>query len=271
MNKNYSVLFRKDYTNADEFALASRFFPVQESVVGLQGRTVIGRYSVLPNYSEVARDLDLQGSKLINSLLEHQYIANFDYYFDLVEAAPGITPKTYFRLQDVPKEGGQFIVKGRTNSRKHQWNELMFAKDYAAAAQIYCALNNDPVLSEQGLIVRDYVPLKTLELGVTGLPITNEWRFFYFGETCLAVGYYWAIASSIPDIKLLPDEAYVVAQMAASIIARNVNFFVVDVAETADGQWIVIECNDGQQSGLCTVDAEVLYSNLKVVLDSPGG
>jgi len=42
---------------------------------------------------------------------------------------------------------------------------------------------------------------------------------------------------------------------------------VVDVARTESGEWIVIELNDGQQSGLSDNDPDQLYSNMKKMLD----
>ena len=47
---------------------------------------------------------------------------------------------------------------------------------------------------------------------------------------------------------------------------EQTNFFVMDIARTAEGKWIIIELNDGQQSGLSNVDPEELYSNLAKAL-----
>ena len=40
------------------------------------------------------------------------------------------------------------------------------------------------------------------------------------------------------------------------------NFFVIDIAQKEDGDWIIIEVNDGQQSGLSENSADILYQNL---------
>jgi hypothetical protein len=79
----------------------------------------------------------------------------------------------------------------------------------------------------------------------------------------LAVTYYWGSADVIPDIKDLPPIAYEKAQEAANILSQNINFFVIDMAETQSGDWILIEANDGQMSGLNGIDPDVLYSKLK--------
>jgi hypothetical protein len=46
-------------------------------------------------------------------------------------------------------------------------------------------------------------------------------------------------------------------------VKDKVNFFVVDVAKKATGGWVVIEMNDGSQSGLSDNDPHVLYKGLK--------
>jgi hypothetical protein len=264
------ILFRKDIQTEEEFNIAKKHFSCTESRVTPSNNLVIGRYSVLPYYKELEEDLKRLNSKLINSYQQHQYVANFEYYDDIfVPTATGpngsiyLTPKTYFELKDVPKDGGPFVVKGRTNSRKQQWKEKMFAEDYRRVTEIYCDLMNDPLISEQGLIIREFVPLKTFEIGINGQPFTNEWRFFYYKDECVAVGYYWSQASNLPDISTLSSDAFVTAQKAASLVKDKINFFVVDVAEGEDGIWRVIELNDGQMSGLSEINPEQLYSNLR--------
>jgi hypothetical protein len=189
-------------------------------------------------------------------------VANFDYYEDVKH----LTPKTWFELKDIPKDGGPFILKGKTNSRKHQWKTKMFANNYKEAVDIYCELQDDSLVSDQGIIIRQYVPLKSFSQSLNGMPFANEWRFFFYKEELLGTGYYWTNSDVIPELKDLPAEAYAKAKEVAKILSQNINFFVVDIAETATGEWILIEANDGQMSGLTGVDPEQLYSNLKKVL-----
>ena len=42
----------------------------------------------------------------------------------------------------------------------------------------------------------------------------------------------------------------------------NVPFLVVDLAMTATGRWIVIECNDGQESGYAGVSPIGLWQTI---------
>lgn len=264
------VLFRSEFDSDGESATAAAHFPV----VGLRSRVppgsvVIGRYSCLPYYGELAADLAESGSALINSAREHSYIANFDYYDDIREH----TFPTWFALQDIPQHlrDGAFVVKGRTNSRKLQWSTHMFAENFRAAVNLSSDLANDPFIGPQGLIFRQYIPLETLEVGINGTPITNEWRLFFYGDTLLAYGYYWAI---IDDLALVerarPNfeaKGLPFAKMVAGRLKGNAKFIVIDIARTAAGEWLAVEVNDGQQSGLnYFVSADELYRNLAAAL-----
>jgi hypothetical protein len=244
MDRSAVILFRKQFDSDGEAATASRHLPV----VDLRSRVpanslVVGRYSCLPYYGELAADLAVSGSRLINSPAQHSYIANFDYYEDIRE----YTFPTWFSFQDIPSHlrESPFVVKGRTNSRKLQWKTHMFADNFKAAVTLGSELANDPLIGPQGVLIRQYVPLETLEVGINGTPITNEWRLFFYKGTLLAHGYYWAI---IDDLALVesarPDfEARGIpfATMVAGILQEHANFFVIDIARNASGDWRVVE------------------------------
>lgn len=254
------ILYREDQTNLEEETVASRHFEVLCSRVGISNSLVIGRYSVLPFYKELELDLEIQSSRLINSFAQHQYVANFDYYEDLKH----LTPKTYFNLADVPKDGGPFVVKGRTNSRKFDWERKMFAPTYQDAARIVWELEmDDALVREQGAIIREFVPLKVLEVGINGLPFANEWRFFFYKRDILCFEFYWTIAEQRGE---MDADGIAFAQEVGKIASQRVNFFVVDIAEKASGGWVLIELNDGQMSGLSGCDPELLYRNLNLYL-----
>ena len=245
---------------------AQKHFEVVESRVKVSNQLCIPRYSLLPYPHELERDVKLQGGRMINSTLEHQYIANFDYYHDVTKW----TPKSYFDLHSVPKTGGPFVIKGRTNSRKHQWLTKMFATDYPDLLQKYWALNEDPLIQDQGIVIREFVKLKNFGTGINGLDFANEWRFFYYKNTLLTYGYYWSNGDVIPEKSALDPLAIATANEIASVVSENVNFFVLDMAQTETGEWILIEMNDGCQSGLSENDPEDLYKNLALALKNEG-
>lgn len=53
----------------------------------------------------------------------------------------------------------------------------------------------------------------------------------------------------------------------ARICAAHAEFYVIDVAKTVYGEWIVIEMNDAQMSGLSMVEPIELYTNLYALLN----
>jgi len=257
--KNPVILFRSDVDTKEELEIAKQVFPVTDSRVGLQERLVIARYSALPYYRELEKDLLAQGSRLVNSLREHNYIASFDYYYDVVD----FTPKSWFRLQDVPKSGGPYILKGRTNSRKFDWNTMMFAKDWDACSAVYSRLMRDPLIGTQGIVIREYADLKKLEIGLNDLPFSNEWRLFYYGKERLTYGFYWTISE---EIGTMTPEGLAFADQCAEIVSQSASFFVLDIAEKTDGSWTLIEVNDGQMSGLSACPPLELYESLRRLL-----
>lgn len=254
------IFFRRITTSYEqpELDIIKKYFDVSESRVGLTNRLVIPRYSCWPHYSELSDDLTRQGSVLINTVAQRYFITNFNYYVHVKD----FTPKTYFTLEDTPKdENMSFVVKGRTKSKKHSWNTKMFAKGYTAAANLAMELMDDEEIYRQGIIIREFVPLKVLEIGANGLPFANEWRFFYHGKTKLCNFFYWVISEKMGTI----DQAGMdFADKISGILSEFLTFFVIDIAQKEDGSWILIEVNDGSTSGVSEECYDELYRNLKL-------
>lgn len=265
------ILFRKDFNFDNELEIASKYFDVYTSRTAIpQGSVVIGRYSCLPYYHELVEDFKHINCRLINSLYEHQYIANFDYYYDVQT----FTFPTWFQLSDVPfsKRDKPLVLKGKTNSKKFQWNTHMFAENFQRAVHLSAELFNDPFIGPQGLIFREYIPLETFEIGINDIPLTNEWRLFFYKEKLITYAYYWGILDDLTMIeKIEPDfiaHGISFAHTVAKEVSEFTNFFVLDIAKTKEGKWVLVEVNDGQQSGLNgLIDPEQLYSNLSKCFD----
>jgi hypothetical protein len=249
-------LFRKSLSELGEYDSCSKFLPTYECRTNIpENSIVVGRYSVLPYYEELTKDLLQKKSKLINDYSEHVYIADIsNYYEDLKE----FTPKTWRDWSDLPSDIS-FVIKGKTNSKKFNWNDLMFCKDINEVKIKANRLLNDTFISQQGIVVREYVPLKKFDIGINGIPISNEWRFFCLGEKIIDYGYYWYEDYAPKNIE---EGAITLVEKIMPIISKNTNFYVIDVAETEKGDWIVIELNDGQMSGLGLIDQDNFYLKL---------
>ena len=249
--------------DTEEYDAAKSIFDVYLNRCAIpSGSLVIPRYSVLPYYQELEMDLAAIGCKLINSFSEHRYVADIaNYYPDIID----LTPKTWIN-EWVNAPEGAYVVKGRTNSRKNNWNKMMFAKDRATVPIVVGRLLDDTYIAEQQLVIREYIPLETFGHGINGVPIANEWRFFIFDGKVLVGAYYWA---SEPDYcptvdpMATPEGATQLAGEVAERLGNKIRFFVVDVAKTAKGDWIVVELNDAQMSGISLIDPLVFYKKIK--------
>ena len=258
---NKAILFRNSLEAEEEFtALKQTKWAVYERLLSLpRDNLIIGRYSVLPFYREVEAELGLIGCRLINTYDQHRYIADLEnWYGDLKD----YTPKTWFDWCGLPE--GSYVIKGRTNSRKFQWATQMYCPTKADVPKRAEVLLYDPMISEQGLCVRKYVPLRRFGTGINGLPITNEWRVFCYDSKIVAGDYYWANYEECKpyDWEQLPHAAFVLLCKVIDIVKHHTNFYVIDIAETESGEWIVIELNDGQQSGLSMIEPSKMYNRL---------
>lgn len=263
------VLFRSDHHSVEELEVCDQYFDTYD----LRSRCppnslVIGRYSCLPYYDELDRDLRCAGSRLINTPAQHHWIANFDYY----DTVRNYTPKSYtnnnFYTCQYP---GPFVIKGRTNSRKSAWKRLMFARTKIDALLKACDLTDDPEIASQGVIYREFIEFKNFGHDLSGVPITNEWRFFCYKQTVLSWGFYWANLDEIPAGAEIDQAGHDFVRMLTTLVSPHVNAYVLDIAQKPDGSWMLVEINDLQQSGLSWNDPHTFYKNLKAALETDRG
>ncbi len=261
--KNWAILFRNDLDAEKEFELAKEI--VAEKIYLYRSdipkdTIVVGRYSVLPFYDELCKELKTRNSFLINNLEQHNFISKMEYLNVIYQH----TPKTWDKWDNLPD--GQYVVKGLTNSRKHQWNRQMFAPNKKELVKVISRLLDDDLIRDQGIVVREYIPLRQFDTGINGLPITNEWRVFICYGEIVDYGYYWSNFSEHKPYDVLPKAALDLLDVAIKKLKSYANFFVLDLAETRDGEWIIIEMNDGQMAGLSTINPLSFYINLKKCL-----
>jgi hypothetical protein len=272
---NPVILFRRgDYLDDVEIEAARKYLPVYFSRNEVpEGSLVIGRYSVLPYYAELEKDLKLRGSVLVNTTRQHQFIADIR---EWTETLGPLTFKTYHKLADIPADSGPLVVKGMTNSKKFQWDTHMFAKNKTEAIAIGGRLMEDSLFAAQEIIAREYVPLKLAgpdSYGFNGLPITEEYRFFVLNGQILSGAFYWS--SHVGDLKEIPRSTAVPAEFLDKVTGLiqnacprepgtipHASFYALDIARTADNRWMVVEINDGQMSGLSENQPEALYASL---------
>lgn len=261
MHRNPVIYLRSTLAEEAEQKAAAKYFDVVDHRGAIKPHSlVVPRYSALPFYQELEADMGEIDCELINTWREHCYVADIrNWYYHLAD----VTPKTWFALDQAPVEG-PFVVKGATNSKKFQWNTHMFAPNRYQAIEIASKLSQDSMLGTQPVYIREYVPLKQLAMGLNGLPISEEYRFFVLDGKVVDSGFYWSSHVDDLDDTYTPD---VVPQefidKVINAVKDHVRFWVFDVARTAAGDWIVVELNDGQQSGLSEIDPDNFYKTLR--------
>lgn len=258
------IVFRVDRDNQEEYEAAKQVFGQDVTVFRSDIREntlIIPRYSCLPFYKDFEDEAKHLNAHLLNTFAQHSYVADMRWYQDL----EGMTPKTWFNagFSTVPDTEHGYIVKGKTNSRKFKWNTHMFAKSKEDLRDVMGRLYDDELLSNQGLVVREYVPLRRLEEGINGMPVTNEWRCFFINDTLIASGFYWSMAECAEDMGSIPEKGLALAKDASKKVKDHVRGYVIDVGEIGQGDWTVIEVNDFQMSGLSMIDPLDFYTALQ--------
>lgn len=274
------VLFRKDFYTRGEISVVAGIFDTRRNnrafyadEEGLTNRLVIARFCIMPDpeiglsfvedarhYHRLEAVLRKHGSRLVNTYAMHRWIAGFDYY-DLIK---DYTFETWFDIGELPDDGTRFVIKGKTTGRKEHWPTRMFCDSKDDAIRAALELGADPVVGPQGLVFRRFTELVTYQYSIHGFPLTNEWRFFCYKNHILDYGYIWTWSRAGYENCQMNDKGLELAQKIAEMCAAHVHFFNIDIAEKPDGEWIVVELNDAQASGI-SIDnnAEKLYGNLK--------
>ncbi len=213
------------------------------------------------------------GLRLINSPEEHRLASEIEAWYPKLA---GITPRTQvFAELPAPEEiealfGWPIFLKGSRQTSRHDPALSIIASpgQYLAAAEAY---RSDPILRWQKPAVREFVPLEPVPGQVPGkIRPSLEFRSFWWHGKCVGWGRYWYQLGpySAPDA----EAGLAVAGTAARELA--VPFLVVDFAKTIDGRWILIECNDAQESGYAAIQPRALWRRVLDLLaegDDAGG
>jgi hypothetical protein len=257
------ILFRTDRSSLKEEEVAKSFGYVINKRSMVQAKSlIIPRYSLLPFAYETLEDIKCLGGTPINDYNQYLYVADLKNW---VNDLKDFTPKTYSDFY-LLSDNSSYVIKGETNSKKFLWQSHMFAANKTEAIRIQGELLKDSLFEQQQIYAREYVPLKTYYKGLGGLPVTKEFRFFVLYGKVISSGFYWSDhIETLRESGIHPDVNDVPISFLEEIINKigdNNNFYVVDVAETETGEWIVIELNAGEMSGLSECSPEDLYRNL---------
>lgn len=225
----------------------------------------IGFIPTIERYSAMYEAAAARGIHLLNRPSEHQTAMEFDHAYSRLGA---LTPESAAAttVEDAvaaaERLGFPVFLKGVVKSNKEQGWVACVAEDSAAVEQIVALLLAREGRSRGRVIVRRLVQLRQSGAAPGGFPLGREYRVFLYRQEVLAQGYYWD--EHADPFPLTLDDAGAVRRVAVEAARRvGTPFLAVDVAQTIDGEWIVIEVGDAQFSGLSHVPVLELWAALQ--------
>lgn len=225
---------------------------------------VIGRFGVSDNYSELFLALQDEGITLIHTPEQYAIASELTHWYPLLE---DITPRSlWFEKPPKPEEIEQhfsypIFIKGSRQTSKHNAN-LSIVRSRSEYEHVVSEYQNNPILHWQSFVCREFIALRPVDIKHRTDKITPsfEFRTFWWRGEHVGSGAYWADFASYSWTEAEKTTALQVAQKAAERL--DAIFLVVDVAQTQNGEWIVIECNDAQESGYAAVAPIPLWQKI---------
>ncbi len=225
--------------------------------------TAVARIGAFDNYDALFAEFDSRGIRLINSPAEHYRASRLPEWYPLLRE---ITPRSCW--YDVPPTaaaiedefGWPVFIKGARQTSRHQktLSIVYNRRDFDAAIAKF---RSDPILNWQQLVVREFVPLRPVEDPLPDrIPSSFEFRTFWWRDECVGAGRYWWEGRRYEWTESERVAALDVARTAARKI--KVEFAAIDVAVTTGNRWIVIECNDAQESGYAGASAIGMWQKI---------
>jgi len=199
-------------------------------------------------YEKLFDFLGTRGIKLLTNPEQYRFCHHLPTWYDTFrEHTPASIwypdPAT-LDLEEVHRKlgPGPFVVKDYVKSEKHYWLEACYAEDLGQLPKIvkrFLELRDHQ--PEGGLVVRRFVELLPIgEDPRSGLPLTLEFRLFFWKQKLLHAQPYWdretTISPPLPKFEALAKEV-------------DSPFFTMDIAQDVDDRWWIIELGDGQVSG----------------------
>jgi hypothetical protein len=208
-------------------------------------------------YARLFDAVTAKGLHLINSPHAYRHTHYLPESYPIIES---VTPKTVW-LPHTPTTplthvfdllapfGDQpIIVKDYVKSQKHAWYAACYIPSAQDRDQVTRVVTRFLELQgadlQEGLVFRAYVPFRPIgQHPQSGMPITMEYRAFVLDGAIIATMPYWDVGAYPHDMP--PDSLF--APIVANVQSR---FFTMDIAQTSDGTWMIVELGDAQVAGL---------------------
>lgn len=263
--KEYEALNRMDFKvflyDHDQFVDHNQL--ISNIDFSLSGEVILRTWMLnIDQYKKLYNILNRNGLKLINT--PEQYL-NCHYY-----------PKVYDKIKDFAPKSLWFtdLSDLSINIHRESLNSDLIIKDYVKSekgvddifllenkldSKEFCELVRKfkefrGKHFNEGIVFKEFLKLK--KYGNK----TNEFRIFIFNGSIISCSQNSDLGfGDCPDTNFLVD------------IITNIdsNYFTIDIAEKEDGYWTILECGDGQVSGLSNNQSEyIYYSNFLSKVDN---
>ena len=189
--------------------------------------------------------------RLLNTPVEHLNVQEFDRaYVRLQELTPAsvIITDTSQCGDAVQHLGLPVFVKGTVQSRKARGWKACAAYSLEELQQLCGQLLALDARSRGRVVVRELVKLRYARSSELGFPFGREYRCFIHQQKVLGYGYYWEGDDPLKALSRTEEDAVLGLALEA---ARRIGtpFAAVDIGQTQEEQWSVIETGDAQFSG----------------------
>jgi hypothetical protein len=230
-------------------------FPCRHPWQAVSDIVAVARVGAIEAYPDVYARLQATGIRLVHTPHEYSRCTELPTWYPLLL---GLTPESYWFNSPPPASEVEarlswpVFVKGERQTSRHQ-KSLSIIKGPDEFDRAMRAYREDPILRWQRVVCRRYVPLRPVagDGPADRVPRSFEFRTFWWKGNLVGIGRYWFEGQTYTLSSAEEADGLTVAREAARRL--QVPFPVIDIAQTAEGRWIVIECNDGQESGYAGV------------------
>jgi hypothetical protein len=249
-----------------EFACQGRLGEIFSEIVPRQEKTLALWCGFVPSFSHyeaVYQHLAQKNLYLPNPPEAHQEIMELDRSLRCLRE---LTPES--RLLEsleqaeevVAQLGLPLFLKGAVFSLKEEGWESCVASTLEEVKAKYRAFPQR--LSRGRVIARKFLPLRKNGEILAGFPIAREFRFLLWRGEILAYGFYWPFGDDA-FIALSEDEQKAVFPLVQEAAGRfRAPYVMIDIGQTEDGAWWVIESGDPQFAGISTIEMEPMVAKI---------
>lgn len=258
---NIAILYKKTENDVYDFNFRNYF--ECESVISEVEHPVLLHVGAVEDYEGLEEMIENMGMKLLVHNAEHLRCSTIEKWYPAIKDKTPFT-KIYDELPAIEEIEKNFsfpiFVKGNRQTNRHNKAQCII-ENADAYERLKDTWEKDSILSWQKVAVREYVRLQTIDDTTYPemVPISYEFRFFCFEGKCVGYGPYWYMGSKYSMNPNDSESAIKLAEWAAQRV--SVSFIAVDLAKTAEGEWIIIEVNDAQESGFVGLNSLSLWHN----------